>query len=123
MAAANSLQIVVNGVLMPCPSLYEWNLHDISDADAGRTQDALMHKNRIAQKRELKLAWSYKEWDEVAPIISAFNPEYVTVTYPDMLTGNYRSGTFYRSDPVVTAKFWWPKRHLLEKITFNLIEV
>ena len=118
----SEILIMVNGQPMPCPYMYEWNLHDVSDSDAGRTQDALMHKNRVSQKRELKIAWQYKDWEEVSPIIQAFNPEYIDVRYPDMLSGQYETRTFYRSDPVVTTKFWWPTRHLLEKISFELIE-
>lgn len=122
---ASEIMIAVNGVTMPCPYKFEWNLHDVSDSDAGRTQDALMHKNRVAQKRELVLAWHYKTWDEVAPIIQAFNPEYIDVYYPDMLDGAYATRTFYRSDPKVSVKFWWSgsvDRKLLEEISFNLIE-
>ena len=117
--------IMVDGVAMPCPYKFTWNLQRVSDADAGRTQDALMHVNQVAQKRKLEIAWHYKDWQEVAPIIRAFNPEYVNVRYPDMLSGTYETRVFYTGDQKVSAKFWWTEpyeNHLLEEISFNLIE-
>ena len=50
--------MLVDGVALPTPSTFEWGMIDVSASDSGRTQDAKMHKNRIAQKRQLKLSWS-----------------------------------------------------------------
>jgi len=47
--------LTVDGVVMPCPSSFEWGLQDVSASDSGRTTDALMHKNRVAQKRTISL--------------------------------------------------------------------
>ena len=44
-----------DGVLIKSPSVFSWGLNDVSAADAGRTDDALMHKNRIAQKRKISV--------------------------------------------------------------------
>ena len=46
--------MLVDGVELPTPSTFEWGMIDVSASDSGRTQDAKMHKNRIAQKRQLK---------------------------------------------------------------------
>lgn len=43
----------VGGVSMPCPSAYDWSLSDVSASESGRTDDSLMHKNRVAQKLSL----------------------------------------------------------------------
>ena len=45
--------MLVDGVELPTPSTFEWGMIDVSASDSGRTQDAKMHKNRIAQKRQL----------------------------------------------------------------------
>ena len=121
---ANAM-IMVDGAVMPCPYKFTWNLQRVSDADAGRTQDALMHVNQVAQKRKLEIAWHFKRWEDVAPIMQAFNPEYVSVRYPDMLSGTYETRVFYTGDQKVSTKFWWNapyENHLLEEISFNLIE-
>ena len=71
--------ITVDGVAMPCPSSYTWGLQDVSAAESGRTDDAIMHKNRVAQKRKLSLGWAAKDWKTTARIMQAFNPEYINV--------------------------------------------
>ena len=47
----------VDGVAVPCPSKYDWKLSDVSDGDAGRTEDGLMHKMEVAQKVHIELEW------------------------------------------------------------------
>ena len=33
--------------LVKCPTSYEWEKEDLSNATAGRSEDGVMHKNRI----------------------------------------------------------------------------
>lgn len=117
----NSL-IVVDGVALPQPYIYQWSLQDVSAPDAGRTLDALMHKNLVAQKRKLQLGWRGKDTGTTAMILQAFNPEYVTVQYFDMLDNQYETRTFYTGDRTVPVKLWWVGRHLIETISFDIIE-
>ena len=116
------VMIKIDGVSMPCPSTYEWGLQDVSAGESGRTDDALMHKNRVAQKRKLKIEWVGKNWQETAAIMQAVQPEYFSVRYPDMLTGTYQTRTFYVGDRSAPVKFWWTDRKMIEKISFDLIE-
>ena len=37
----------VDGRVCKCPSTYEWTQEDLSNSEAGRTEDGLMHKNFI----------------------------------------------------------------------------
>lgn len=83
---------------VPCPSGYTWKLSDVSASDAGRTEDALMHKKLITQKRHLELEWQNIDRWEASQIVSAFNSEYFTVTYWDVLDNGYRTDTFYSGD-------------------------
>lgn len=87
-----------------------------------RTDDALMHKNRVAQKRKLKLEWVGKDWETTTRIMQAVNPEYISVRYPDMLSGTYETRTFYVGDRTAPVKFWWTDRKMIEKISFDFIE-
>lgn len=47
--------IKINGAAMPCPSSFTWGLQDISASESGRTDDTIMHKNRVGQKRKLEI--------------------------------------------------------------------
>ena len=47
---ANHSMIKVNGQWVKTPSAFNFGINDVSASDAGRTQDALMHKNRVARK-------------------------------------------------------------------------
>ena len=119
---AKEIMIIIDGQKMPCPSGYQWGLMDVSMGESGRTDDALMHKNRVAQKRKLELEWVGKDWQTTARIMQAVNPEYISVRYPDMMSGTYETRTFYVGDRTAPVKFWWTDRKMIEKISFNLIE-
>ena len=115
--------ISVDGQSMPCPSSFQWGLQDISAAESGRTDDSVMHKNRVAQKRKISLGWKGVDWQTTAQIMTAFNPEYINVTYPDMLSGTVETRKFYVGDRTAPVKWWWVGNQRLESISFDIIEV
>lgn len=122
-----SAMIKINGVALPCPTSYEFQLMDVSAGESGRTDDALMHKNTVAKKRKLILGWTTLNFAEASAIIQAVSgDEYFSVTYPDYLDGNIRATrTFYVGDRTVPVKAFnmddsaW---QLTESISFDLIE-
>ena len=114
--------LTVDGVEIPCPSTFEWGLQDISAAESGRTDDTIMHKNRVGQKRKISLGWQATNWETTSKIMQAFNPEYVSVKYPDMLSGKYETRTFYVGDRTAPVKLWWVGKKLIETISFDIIE-
>lgn len=114
--------ITVDGVAMPCPSTFDWNLQDISAAESGRSDDTLMHKNRVGQKRKISLAWVAKDWRTTSKILKAFNPEYIMVRYPDMMSGNYETREFYVGDRTAPVLFWWVGNKRIEQVSFDIIE-
>lgn len=119
---ANEVLITVDGVEMPCPSKYEWSLQDVSAGESGRTDDSLMWKNRVAQKRKLVLSWVGKSPEEVAQIMQAFNPEYFSVKYWDALDNRYETRTFYAGDRTAPIQFWWSGKRMFESVSFDIIE-
>lgn len=119
---AGEIMITVDGVAMPCPSSFTWGLQDISAAESGRTDDTIMHKNRVGQKRKLSLGWIAKDWQTTARITRAFNPEYISVRYPDMMSGKYETRTFYVGDRAAPVKMWQSRRKMIEQISFDIIE-
>lgn len=120
---ATGINIKFDGVLLPAPDTFQWGLQDISASDAGRTDDSVMHKNRVAQKRTIKLGWSYPTWAEACKIIQAANPEYISVTYPDLLSGSKNeTRTFYVGDRTAPLKMWTVGDQVFDAISFDLIE-
>lgn len=116
------IMITVDGAAMPCPSSFQWGLQDISASESGRTDDTLMHKNRIGQKRKIALQWNGKDWQTTSKILKAFNPEYIDVKYPDMMSGVYETRTFYVGDRTAPVKWWWIGNQRTESISFDIIE-
>ena len=119
---AKEVFLTVDGESMPCPSVFSWGLQDVSAAESGRTDDAIMHKNRVAQKRKIGLGWNGKDWKTTAKIMQAFNPEYIMVRYPDMLSGEYETREFYVGDRTAPVKWWFSSQKIIEQISFDIIE-
>ena len=115
----NPLQSV-NGRTVPCPASYQYEINDVSSEDAGRTEDALMHKNLIAQKVKLSIEWKYLTLEQASSVLSAFNPEYSTISYYDLLSGGLKSGTFYTGDRSVPL--YNTTLGLVESISLHVIE-
>lgn len=112
----------VDGKYVKDPSEMTWGLMDISSDDAGRTEDTLMHKNRLGQKRKLSLVWNLPTPDEAAEILTAFNPEYFDVTYHDAMSNSDETRTFYCGDREAPVKMWTVNKKRYTSITFNIIE-
>lgn len=109
-------------VTLPDPSEFEWGLQDVSASDSGRTQDATMHKKRVAQKRTIQLGWNYPSRAKCAQILQAVNPEYIYVTYPDLMSGEQEERQFYVGDRTAPYKTWWNGFERVSKLAFKLIE-
>lgn len=106
-------------IALPAPSKYDWNLSDVSSPDAGRTEDGLMHKDRITQKVQLNLEWQNIGDLEAQLILSAFNPEYVEVRYFDYRANAVQTKNFYVGDRKVTT---YNRVVRLSTVSFNIIE-
>jgi len=114
--------ITVDGIKIKTPTTFTWGLQDISDDDSGRTQDMLMHKNRIAQKRNLNISWNITTPDETAILLQAFNPEYIQVKYPDAMSGKDETRTFYVGDKSAPVRTWVQNNKRYTTVGFDLIE-
>ena len=105
---------------VPVPSKYDWKLSDVSASDAGRTEDALMHKMMIAQKVHLELEWQNLSDANAQTILTVFNmAEYLDVRYFDYKSNTVLAKTFYVGDRQVTT---YSRRLGISTISFNLIE-
>ena len=99
-----------------------WGLYDVSASDSGRTQDTIMHKNRVGRKRKLNLSWSSPTPAEAKEILTAFAPEYFNVSYFDPLVGAEVTKNFYCGDQSAPVKIWSVGNKLYENISLDVIE-
>ena len=111
---------LVNDNEIPCPSVYEWSLQDISASDAGRTEDMVMQKKRIGQVVKLRLEWNNVSILDGAKILQAFDPEYINVEYLDAKEGVYVIKEFYVDDR--TSPLYNSKLGVWSKIAFDIIQ-
>lgn len=109
----------VDGKDCPCPSRYMYKLEDVSSSDAGRTEDTVMHKNRIGSVVGLELSWDYITTETVSRILNLFSPEYFTVTYLDPKVGDFIDKVFYCGN--VSSPMYNASMGLWENVTFNII--
>lgn len=112
----------IDGVTMPCPSSFEWGLQDVSLGESGRTDDALMHKNRVAQKRKIAISYNGADKDVCATVLQAVNPEYIQVTYHDLMDNQMETREFYVGDRSGNYKCWWVGNKRVERLSFDIIE-
>lgn len=122
MATTSEIMLTVDGVEIKCPSVFEYGLQDVSASESGRTDDTTMHKNRVGQKRKINLSWNGLTWKETSTIMMAFNPEYISVKYPDMLDGVYETRMFYVGDRSAPVKWWYNGKQIIETLSFDIIE-
>lgn len=109
MADFNPIKRIKKGntwITVPIPSAYNYILEDVSEPDAGRTEDATMHKKTIGKVRALEMEWAYPSSTKVSQILQAFDDEYYQVEFWDALTGTWATSTFYtgnRSTPMYSG--------------------
>jgi len=114
--------LLVDGVLIKTPSIFEWGKSDVSGKDATRNQVAYMYKNRIAKKRKISLAWWMTNKPETTAILQAFDPEYFMVTYYDPLLGTDATKEFYCGDMSAPVKTWTKDNKRYTSVSFDIIE-
>ena len=104
----------VDGMTMPCPSTWQWGLQDVSAGESGRTEDSLMHKNRVSQKRKIQVGYNGIKDSDAQTVLQAINPEYINVTYYDLMAGQNQTREFYVGDRSAPFKWWFDGKHILE---------
>lgn len=121
----HEVMIAVGGSPIPyCPSEFTWGLQDNSAPDSGRVLDGndTMYKNRTSQKRKIQLSWNALKPEAVSQLLQIFNPEYLSVTYPDAMTGTDRTCEMYVGDRTAPIQQWFVGGRLYTKLSFDLIE-
>ena len=115
------LIININGVDFK-PSVMEIGIQDVSAADAGRTQQGVMQKMRIAEKTTINLEWWEPSRALTSQILWAVHPEYFNVTYYDPKTMAVVTKVMYVGDRTAPVRMWGDDRAFYSRVSFNLIE-
>ena len=99
-----------------------WARHDLDKDGSGRSLDSFMHRNRIAQKRTLKIKCRRLTDARARQLANALDPETISVTFNDMKLGVI-TRTFYGTD--LEGGIWGVKNNTLywDQISFQLTEV
>lgn len=109
---------ITDGVTLIAPSEYQYDWEDISKANAGRTQDITMNKNRMGRVIALSLGWEKISIKDCSDILNIFNNEYVYVKYLDALQGKFITRGFYTGN--VTAPLFNTAVGKWEKLSFRI---
>lgn len=112
----------IDGVAILTPSSFSIEIEDVSAANAGRTEDAVMHKETITTLVKLNLSWQGLTFDEAVSVLERFpkSREYFRVEYYDIALGGFTTKTFYVGNR--TADMYSGVLKLWNNLSFNLIE-
>lgn len=115
----------INNADIADPKTLTWDIYDLDGEEgAGRTQDGLMHRDRVTVKRKINCTWGPLEPAEMSALLKAMDDVFFTLSYPDAHDGGYREGAFYVGDRSVPMYMWNNEKgkFLWEGLSANFIE-
>lgn len=101
----------------------KWSRNDIDAQNSGRdTQDGLMHRKRVSQKKRLDITCRPLLQSELTAVLQAIDPQWLQVKYWDALAGAEVTKKMYTS--TVPASFYFDDgiRQYWTGVEFPLIE-
>lgn len=63
----------IDGVAIPTPSTYSFDVEDLSSEKTGRTLDGIMHKDVVSVKDSYTCTWKRLSWEDAAVLLNAVN--------------------------------------------------
>lgn len=91
---------------LPIPSVYSYELDDVSEPDAGRVENGYMYKKRIGQVFAVEIEWWGINSAQVSAIMQAFDAEYLNVKLWNAKTASFETVEMYvgnRTAPMYSA--------------------
>lgn len=115
----------IDGVTIPTPSEYGFDIEDLSSEETGRTLDGIMHKDVVAVKDYYTCTWKSLSWSDAAFLLKLVDGKtivmltYLDPRYPNQLLVNQfyvgkRSG---KANNLNRTKNTW------KDITFQFIRI
>lgn len=112
--------IEVNNTPIPTPSRFKVGILDISNAE--RNADGDMMIDRVATKRKLELFWNELKPSQLSSLLGLVNNVTFFVKYPDPMTGDIETKTFYSGDKNIDMYSYVNGIPVWNDISFNFIE-
>lgn len=84
----------IDGVTIPTPSEYGFDIEDLSSEESGRTLDGVMHKDVVAVKDYYTCTWKRLSWTDTAALLRLVDGKtkvlltYVDPRYPEQVLVN-----------------------------------
>lgn len=69
----NDRPFKIDGVPIPTPSDYKFNIEDLSSEETGRTLDGVMHKDVVDVKDTYTCTWKRLSWEDMATLLTAID--------------------------------------------------
>ena len=112
----------VDGVSIRTPSSYSVEIEDVSAANAGRTEDAVMHKETVTTLTKISCSWNGLTFEQATEILARFpkGQEYFRVEFFDIELGGFTTKTFYVGNR--TADMYSGVLKIWNNLSFSLIE-
>lgn len=112
----------VDGVAIKTPSSFSVEIEDVSSANAGRTEDAVMHKETVTTLTKISCSWSGLTFEQARGVLERFpkSREYFRIEYFDIALCGFVTKTFYVGNR--TADMYSGVLKLWNNLSFSLIE-
>ena len=102
------MQLKINGDVVATPAEFSVTVLDLDNGESTvRTADGTLNRDRITTKRQLDITWAPLNWSDASTLLTAMTDIFFTVYYPDPMSGQYETKTFYvgnRPVPVAIPK-------------------
>lgn len=113
----------INGTIIPQPAEAEYSEEDLSSDSSGRALDGTAHKDIVAIKAKWTLSWPPLSGSEVSTLLTAVRAAvFFTLEYPDPVSGNQKTGTFYVGPRKSKLNWKLSNNALWTGIALNFIE-
>mgnify|MGYP006935972131 CR=1 FL=1 len=96
----------IDGVAIPTPSTYGFDVEELSSENTGRTLDGVMHKDVVAVKDSYPCTWKKLSWEDTALLLNAIDGK-----------SNFN---FTHADPRVPGEFVTHKYYVGKRSTVAL---
>ena len=87
----------IDGVAIPTPSTYKFDVEDLSSEATGRTLDGVMHKDVVSVKDYYACTWKKLSWQDAADLLNAIDgKQQFAFTHADpRVPGRWITAQFY----------------------------
>lgn len=100
----------------------KWSRSDIDAPNTGRAMNGLMYRGRVTTKIRLDITCRPLEGTELATVLNAIYPEYISVRYDDPMLGYVTKQMYSNNNPAVYQIRKRNGQEYWTGVTFPLIE-